>query len=190
MNAYLGRRRSSFSVLRCSSRSSRCSAWSPRSPRAPTDSNHRQPVDPGAGRAEPRRLRCAPAPKAVRIRRVGAAFDDPGRTLHSEWGLSLALESKAGGETRCRPVRLRLLAGDAAQQHGAPEGRSGEIRRHDAVSRPLRSSWRPGGLPQGEAGRAQARYPPLRRRRGHFYERKRPRGRGTFRDSGYLDRRR
>src|SRR5438093_4940852 len=42
----------------------------------------------------------APTPKAVRVRRVGTGFEDFRRTLHSEWGLSLALESKAGGVTR------------------------------------------------------------------------------------------
>jgi len=42
----------------------------------------------------------ARGPKAVRIKRTGAAFSDPRRTLHSQWGLSLALESKAGADTR------------------------------------------------------------------------------------------
>ncbi|HYL87644.1 MAG TPA: MBL fold metallo-hydrolase [Burkholderiales bacterium] len=37
-------------------------------------------------------------PKSVRIKR--ARFDDYRRTLHSMWGLSLALESVAGAETR------------------------------------------------------------------------------------------
>jgi 7,8-dihydropterin-6-yl-methyl-4-(beta-D-ribofuranosyl)aminobenzene 5'-phosphate synthase len=41
----------------------------------------------------------APAPKAVRIRRT-PGVDDWRKTLHNQWGLSLALESKAGGDTR------------------------------------------------------------------------------------------
>lgn len=41
----------------------------------------------------------APAPKAVRIRRT-PGFPDYRQTLHNQWGLSLALESKAGSETQ------------------------------------------------------------------------------------------
>jgi 7,8-dihydropterin-6-yl-methyl-4-(beta-D-ribofuranosyl)aminobenzene 5'-phosphate synthase len=41
----------------------------------------------------------APAPKAVRIRRT-PGVEDWRKTLHNQWGLSLALESKAGAETR------------------------------------------------------------------------------------------
>jgi len=41
----------------------------------------------------------APVPKGVRIRRTPAA-DDWRKTLHGHWGLSLALESKTGAETR------------------------------------------------------------------------------------------
>jgi 7,8-dihydropterin-6-yl-methyl-4-(beta-D-ribofuranosyl)aminobenzene 5'-phosphate synthase len=41
----------------------------------------------------------APAPKAVRIRRAPAA-DDWRKTLHNQFGLSLALESRAGSDTR------------------------------------------------------------------------------------------
>lgn len=43
----------------------------------------------------------APAPKAVKIKRRGSGFSAyPRRTLHNQWGLSLALESKAGENTR------------------------------------------------------------------------------------------
>lgn len=41
----------------------------------------------------------APTPKAVRIRRT-PGVEDWRKTLHNQWGLSLALESKAGNETR------------------------------------------------------------------------------------------
>jgi 7,8-dihydropterin-6-yl-methyl-4-(beta-D-ribofuranosyl)aminobenzene 5'-phosphate synthase len=41
----------------------------------------------------------APTPKAVRIRRTPGVADWR-RTLHNQWGLSLALESRAGAETR------------------------------------------------------------------------------------------
>jgi len=41
----------------------------------------------------------APTPKAVRIRRT-PGVEDWRKTLHNQWGLSLALESKAGSDTR------------------------------------------------------------------------------------------
>lgn len=41
----------------------------------------------------------APSPKAVRIRRTPGVADYR-QTLHNQWGLSLALESKSGPETR------------------------------------------------------------------------------------------
>lgn len=41
----------------------------------------------------------APTPKGVRIQRT-PGVEDWRKTLHNQWGLSLALESKAGGETR------------------------------------------------------------------------------------------
>ena len=132
----------------------------------------------------------APAPKAVRVRRVGAAFDDPGRTLHSEWGLSLALESKAGAETRnvlfdfgYQPATLlnnmELLKVDPAK--------------FDAMTLSHGHFDHFGGLVGFLKARRAALKPDIRLYAGgedNFCERKRRTGApGHFADSGNLDRR-
>jgi 7,8-dihydropterin-6-yl-methyl-4-(beta-D-ribofuranosyl)aminobenzene 5'-phosphate synthase len=132
----------------------------------------------------------APSPKAVRVRRVGAAFEDFRRTLHSEWGLSLALESKAGAETRnvlfdfgFQPSTLlnnmELLKVDPA--------------RFDALALSHGHFDHLGGLVGFLKARRTALKPDIRLYAGgedNFCERKRPAGTaGHFADSGYLDRR-
>lgn len=132
----------------------------------------------------------APSPKAVRVRRVGAGFEDFRRTLHSEWGLSLALESKAGGETRnvlfdfgFQPATLlnnmELLKIDAA--------------RFDALALSHGHFDHLGGLVGFLKARRAELKPAIRLYAGgedNFCERKRPAGAvGHFADSGYLDRR-
>jgi 7,8-dihydropterin-6-yl-methyl-4-(beta-D-ribofuranosyl)aminobenzene 5'-phosphate synthase len=132
----------------------------------------------------------APTPKAVRIRRVGAAFEDFRRTLHSEWGLSLALESKAGGETRnvlfdfgFQPATLlnnmELLKVDPAK--------------FDALTLSHGHFDHLGGLVGFLKTKRSALKPDIRLYAGgedNFCERKRPSGvAGHFADGGYLDRR-
>lgn len=132
----------------------------------------------------------APTPKAVRIRRTGASFDDFRRTLHSEWGLSLALESRAGGETRnvlfdfgFQPSTLlnnmELLKVDPA--------------RFDAMTLSHGHFDHLGGLVGFLKARRAELKPGIQLYAGgedNFCQRKRPSGTaGHFADTGYLDRR-
>jgi 7,8-dihydropterin-6-yl-methyl-4-(beta-D-ribofuranosyl)aminobenzene 5'-phosphate synthase len=132
----------------------------------------------------------APTPKAVRIHRTGLGFDDFRRTLHSEWGLSLALESKAGGETRnvlfdfgYTPETLlnnmELLKVDPAK--------------FDAMTLSHGHFDHLGGLVGFLKAKRAALRPDIRLYAGgedNFCERKRPSGAaGHFADGGYLDRR-
>ena len=113
----------------------------------------------------------APSAKAGRRRRsstsAGASADQPpGRTLISEFGLSMHVESRRGDETRHVLIDFGFTPEALTQQRRAARDRPGRARRARAEPRPLRPLRRPRRLPAPDQGPAEAQAPVLRRRRG------------------------
>src|SRR6516162_1126079 len=98
-----------------------------------------------------------------------------GRTLHSEWGLALHIESQKGPEARRYLLDFGFTPRGLCQQPRDHEDRPRPGRCADPQPRALRPLWRADRFPRGAPHADAQGFAPLYRRRGHLLPARRPR---------------